>query len=97
MCSGRVNEGICLIIIRNFYTDLTGFKAGQVLKEYSAATVIEMITSIQAYNDSVKTAKWLVHPLAPLHSLEVSVEHADEVCGTCRTPKRTFDENDVDA
>lgn len=38
-----------------------------------------MIASIQAYNDSVKTAKWLVHPLAPLHSLEVSVEHADEV------------------
>ncbi len=65
-------------------TDLTGFKAGQVLKEHSATTVIEMIASIQAYNDSVKTAKWLVHPLSPLHSLEVSAEHADEVCGTCR-------------
>jgi nuclear cap-binding protein subunit 1 len=61
--------------------DLTVFKAGRVLKEHSAAAVIEMIASIQAYNDSVKTAKWLVHPLAHLHSLEVSAEHADEVCG----------------
>ena len=66
-------------------TNLTGLKAGQVLKEHSAATVIEMIASIQAYNDSVKTAKWLVHPLAPLHSLEASAEYADEVCGACRT------------
>jgi nuclear cap-binding protein subunit 1 len=59
--------------------NLTVLKAGQVLKEHSAATVIEMIASIQTYNDSVKTAKWLVHPLAPLHSLEVTTEHADEV------------------
>jgi len=65
-------------------TNMTEFQAGHVLKEHSAATVIEMIASIQAYNDSVKTAKWLVHPLAPLHSLEVSAEHADEVCRTCR-------------
>ena len=64
---------------------MTEFKAGHVLKEQSAATVIEMIASIQVYNESVKMAKWLVHPLAPLHSFEVSAEHADEVCGTCRT------------
>lgn len=55
------------------------FKAGQVLKEHSAAAVNEMIASIQAYNDSVKSAKWLVHPLANLHSLDVPAEHADEV------------------
>lgn len=56
-----------------------GFKAGQVLKEHSPGAVNEMIASIQAYNDSVKSAKWLVHPLANLHSLEVPAEHADEV------------------
>jgi len=67
-------------------TDLTGFKAGQVLKEHSATIVMEIITSIQAYNDSVKTAKWLVHPLAHLHSLDVSDEHADEVCGVSLHP-----------
>jgi hypothetical protein len=58
-------------------------KAGQVLKLHSAAAVNEMIASIQAYNDSVKTAKWLVHPLAQLHSPEIPTEHADEVCRTC--------------
>ena len=55
------------------------YKAGQVLKEHSVAAVNEMIASIQAYNDSVKSAKWLVHPLANLHSLDVPAEHADEV------------------
>ena len=60
-----------------------GFKAGQVLKEHSAAVVNEMIASIQAYNDSVKSAKWLVHPLANLHSLDVPAEHADEVWMAC--------------
>jgi hypothetical protein len=93
MCSGRVDEGI------PFYfpyfpvlTNLTGLKAGRVLKEHSAATVIEMIASIQTYNDSVKSAKWLVHPLALLHSLEVSAEHSDEVCVVFRsTSWRTFD------
>ena len=93
MCSGRVDEGI------PFYfpyfpvlTNLTGLKAGHVLKEHSAATVIEMITSIQTYNDSVKSAKWLVHPLALLHSLEVSAEHSDEVCVVFRsTSWHTFD------
>jgi len=55
------------------------YKAGHVLKEHSAAAVNEMIASIQAYNDSVKSAKWLVHPLANLHSLDVPAEHADEV------------------
>jgi len=85
VCSGRVDEGIrFLFSVISPHTDLTGFKAGQVLKEHSAATVIEMMTSIQAYNDSVKTAKWLVHPLAPLHSFEVFTEHADEVCRTGR-------------
>lgn len=67
-------------LISPVYADLTVLEAGRVLKEHSASTVIEMIASIQTYNDSVKTAKWLVHPLAPLHSLEVSAEHADEVC-----------------
>jgi len=62
------------------HTDLMGFKAGHVLKEHSATAVVEMIASIQAYNDSVKTAKWLVHPLAHLHSSDVPAEHADEVC-----------------
>lgn len=99
MCSGRVNEGICpYLSYFPVQTDLTEIKAGQVLKEHSAATVIEMIASIQAYNDSVKTAKWLVHPLAPLHSLEVSSEHADEVCEACRaTFLRTSDRKALDS
>jgi hypothetical protein len=86
VCSGGVDEGIFFFISRisPVQTDLTGLEAGRVLKEHSASTVIEMIASIQTYNDSVKTAKWLVHPLAPLHSLEVSAEHADEVCMVCR-------------
>ena len=67
------------------HTDLMGLKAGHVLKEHSAAAVIEMIASIQTYNDSVKSAKWLVHPLAHLHSSDVPAEHADEVCYTFRT------------
>ena len=93
MCSGRVDEGIPFYF-PNFpvLTSLTELKAGHVLKEHSAATVIEMIASIQTYNDSVKSAKWLVHPLALLHSLEVSAEHADEVCVVYRsTSWRTFD------
>ncbi|KAF8479412.1 hypothetical protein F5888DRAFT_1895957 [Russula emetica] len=69
-------------------------RAGQVLKEHSAATVIEMIASIQAYSDSVKTAKWLVHPLAPLHSLEVPAEHADEMLDCAVSALKTLDPSD---
>ncbi|KAH9991616.1 MIF4G like-domain-containing protein [Russula compacta] len=70
-------------------------RAGQVLKDYSAAAVFEMIASIQTYNDSVKTAKWLVHPLARLHSLEISAEHADEILDCAVSALKTLEFIDV--
>ncbi len=41
-----------------------------------------MIASVQTYNDSVGTAKWLVHPLANLQFPMIPVDHADEVCNS---------------
>ncbi|THH13322.1 hypothetical protein EW146_g6881 [Bondarzewia mesenterica] len=38
-------------------------RAGQVLKDYSAASVIEMITGIQTYDESTSNAKSLVQPM----------------------------------
>ncbi|KAI9511289.1 MIF4G like-domain-containing protein [Russula earlei] len=69
-------------------------RAGQVLKEHNATAVIEMIAGIHAYNDSVKTAKWLVHPLAHLHSSEVSDEHADEMLDCAVSALKTLDLSD---
>lgn len=40
-----------------------------------------MIATVQAYNDSLGAAKWLVHPLANLQFPNTPVDHADEVCG----------------
>lgn len=40
-----------------------------------------MIATVQAYNDSLGAAKWLVHPLANLRFPNTPVDHADEVCG----------------
>jgi nuclear cap-binding protein subunit 1 len=83
-CAAEGLMRVCIFYLMYYFvqTDLIACKAGQVLKLYSAAAVNEMIASVQAYNDSVKTAKWLVHPLAHLHSPEIPAEHADEVCRT---------------
>ncbi|KAI0034391.1 MIF4G like-domain-containing protein [Vararia minispora EC-137] len=51
-------------------------RAGQSLKDYSPASVIEMITAIQTYSDLVASAKWLVHPMASLHTTELMLECA---------------------
>jgi nuclear cap-binding protein subunit 1 len=79
---GLMRVCVCYLLYSPVQTGLTEFKAGQVLKVHSATAVNEMIASVQAYNDSVKTAKWLVHPLAHLHSPEIPAEHADEVYRT---------------
>lgn len=87
---GLMRVCVCHLLYSPVKTDLASFKAGEVLKAHSAATVIEMIASVQAYNDSVKTAKWLVHPLAHLHAPETPSEHADEVCWACWTRRGLF-------
>ncbi|KAI0260487.1 MIF4G like-domain-containing protein [Gloeopeniophorella convolvens] len=69
-------------------------RAGPVLKDHSAAAVIEMITSVQAYNDSVKGAKWLVHPLVRLNPEEIPTEHADEILDSAVSALRSLDLSD---
>ncbi|KAI0069247.1 cap binding protein 80-PB [Artomyces pyxidatus] len=54
-------------------------RAGQALKDYSPAAVIEMIASIQTYNESVTGAKWLVQPVAKLYTQDAVALHADEI------------------
>ncbi|KAH9175199.1 MIF4G like-domain-containing protein [Lactarius sanguifluus] len=69
-------------------------RAGRVLKEHSAGAVIEMIASVQAYNDSVVAAKWLVHPLANLQFPKIPVDHADEILDCAVAALKTLDLSD---
>ncbi|KAF8264305.1 MIF4G like-domain-containing protein [Lactarius quietus] len=69
-------------------------RAGRVLKEHSAATVIEMIASVQTYNDSLGAAKWLVHPLANLQFPRIPVDHADEILDCAVSALKTLDLSD---
>ena len=49
-----------------------------------------MIASVQAYNDSLGAAKWLVHPLANLQFPKIPVDHADEVCNALFEESSTY-------
>ncbi|TFY82925.1 hypothetical protein EWM64_g1090 [Hericium alpestre] len=69
-------------------------QAGEALKEYSAASVIEMITGLQTYNESISSAKWLVQPLIRLHSKEVTAEHANEFLESAVSVLKTLDAAD---
>ncbi|KAA1465941.1 hypothetical protein DENSPDRAFT_830650 [Dentipellis sp. KUC8613] len=69
-------------------------RAGQVLKEYSAASVIEMIAGLQTYNESISDVKWLVQPLVQLHSKDVLAEHANEYLESAVVALKTLETAD---
>ena len=76
-------RAICSSLLKTLHR-----QAGQVLEEYSAASVIEMITSLQSYEETTLTAKSLVQPFVYFHSEGSSVEHADEVSALCYSQKK---------
>ena len=49
-----------------------------------------MIASVQAYNDSLGAAKWLVYPLANLQFPKIPVDYADEVCNALLEESSTY-------
>lgn len=53
--------------------------SGSRLKPYSATSVMDMISAIQAFNDSTASSKWLVQPTIRVFSNAVALENGDEV------------------
>ena len=54
-------------------------QGGSILQSSSPANVTEIINAIQAYNDTIKSSKWLVQPTMNLRSESSPLENADEV------------------
>lgn len=62
------------------YLKLTPLQCGAEIKANTSANVAEIISSIQAYMDSIADSKGLVQPVVKLHSMNEQLETADEVC-----------------
>jgi hypothetical protein len=54
-------------------------QGGPILKPSAGESVQEIITAIQAYNDTVTSPKWLIGPMLKMYSDEGSTSNADEV------------------
>ncbi|KAK2462294.1 hypothetical protein APHAL10511_005600 [Amanita phalloides] len=68
--------------------------AGPILKAHSAVNVAEVISAIQAYNDTMSNPRWLVQPFAEAHQEKISNENADELLDTVLSALRTLDDCD---
>ncbi|KIM84002.1 hypothetical protein PILCRDRAFT_819029 [Piloderma croceum F 1598] len=67
---------------------------GSILKSSSASSVTEIISAIQAYNDTVSSSKWLVQSTMNLRSENSSLENADELLDTALTVLHALDSSD---
>ncbi|KAG6811250.1 hypothetical protein H0H92_008368 [Tricholoma furcatifolium] len=68
--------------------------SGPSLKPYSPTSVSEIISSIQGFNESNNSVKWLVRPMINLYREEVTLENGDEMIDTILNVLKAFDEED---
>ncbi|KZV61795.1 hypothetical protein PENSPDRAFT_592329 [Peniophora sp. CONT] len=71
-------------------------RAGKILKEHSAASVIEMITAIQTYSELMPNAKWLVHPASGVNSSDSLAIGSDEILDTAIAALKALDAGDFE-
>ncbi|KAI0052632.1 cap binding protein 80-PB [Auriscalpium vulgare] len=69
-------------------------RAGRSLKDYSPASVIELISTLQAYNETIAGAKWLVQPITKLYNQDASPVNAAEILDCAVTALKLLEASD---
>ncbi|KAJ7229148.1 MIF4G like-domain-containing protein [Mycena pura] len=67
---------------------------GPILKASSSRQVQEVVSAIQAYNDTTVSSKWLIAPVNTMHSNLSSFASADELLDIVLQVLRTLDDSD---